>query len=233
MKIAEDGAFETFEAAAASREASHSSTESDRRAADARGHATTSQFIKRSMDLALALPLALLFCPIFVLIGIAIKLDSPGPVLFRQTRHGRGMRRFTIYKFRSLRHRVPDPHGQYRMLEHDPRITRVGAFLRRTSLDELPQLFNVIEGSMSLVGPRPLVEWESRASLQTHPERFEVKPGITGLCQIRFRNWGEFGPRWDCDVEYVQNWSPLLDLYILLKTPGCVLRREKIYPSAS
>jgi len=189
-------------------------------------------FAKRAFDLALAVPITLLLSPLFLLIAIAIKLDSTGPVFFRQSRYGMGMRPFTIWKFRSLRHGAPDPHDRYRMLEHDARITRIGAFLRRTSLDELPQLFNVIAGSMSLVGPRPLVEWESLASSRTHPERFAVKPGITGLCQIRFRNRGEMGARWDCDVEYARDRTALLDLVILIKTPGCVLRRENIYPAS-
>ena len=103
-----------------------------------------------------------------------IKLESSGPVFFRQRRFGQAMRPFMIFKFRSLRHNLPDPHERYEMMEHDPRITRVGAFLRSTSLDELPQLFNVIAGSMSLVGPRPLVEWESLEALRNHGERFEV-----------------------------------------------------------
>jgi lipopolysaccharide/colanic/teichoic acid biosynthesis glycosyltransferase len=187
-------------------------------------------FVKRVLDLALAIPITLLLSPVFLLIAIAIKLDSFGPVFFRQPRYGIKMRPFSIWKFRSLQHGAPDPHDRYRMLAHDSRITRVGAFLRRTSLDELPQLFNVIGGSMSLVGPRPLVEWESLASLRTHPERFTVKPGITGLCQVRFRNSGAMAIRWDCDVEYVRKWNPLLDLGILLRTPRCVLRRENIYP---
>ena len=185
---------------------------------------------KRVLDLALAIPISIILSPLFLLIAIAIKLDSYGPVFFRQPRYGIGMRPFTIWKFRSLQHGAPDPHDRYRMLAHDARITRIGAFLRRTSLDELPQLFNVIGGSMSLVGPRPLIEWESLASLRSHPERFSVKPGITGLCQIRFRNFGEMAARWDCDVEYARNWTPLLDLSILVRTPGCVLRRQNIYP---
>ena len=188
------------------------------------------RFVKRAIDLGLSIPLIILLSPLLLVIAVAIKWDSSGPIFFRQPRYGIGLRPFTIWKFRSLRHGAPDPHQRYRMLAHDERITKLGSFLRRTSLDELPQLFNVVGGSMSLVGPRPLVEWESLASLQTHPERFSVKPGITGLCQVRFRNWGEMAARWDCDVEYARNWSPWLDLRILLQTPGCVMRREKIYP---
>jgi lipopolysaccharide/colanic/teichoic acid biosynthesis glycosyltransferase len=188
------------------------------------------RLIKRSMDLAVAVPLCVMLAPVFAMLAAAIKLESPGPVFFRQHRFGQGMRPFTIFKFRSLRHNVPDPRERYEMLEHDPRITRVGAFLRNTSLDELPQLFNVIAGSMSMVGPRPLVEWESLESLRNHAERFEVKPGITGLCQITVRNSVDLDSRLDADVEYVRHLSLWLDLVLLLKTPWYVLRRQAIYP---
>jgi lipopolysaccharide/colanic/teichoic acid biosynthesis glycosyltransferase len=163
--------------------------------------------LKRSIDLGIALPLGLVLSPLFLLVALAIKLDSRGPVFFRQERRGLGFRKFTILKFRSLRHAAPDPHGRYEMNEHDPRITRVGEWIRRTSLDELPQLLNVIAGSMSLVGPRPLVEWESRDCIATHPERFLVKPGITGLSQIHVRNAVDLDARSDWDVEYVRRWS--------------------------
>ena len=116
------------------------------------------------------------------------------------------------------------------MVEEDPRITRVGAFLRRTSLDELPQLFNVLAGTMSLVGPRPLVEWESQLAWKSHPERFEVKPGITGLSQVAVRNSVAFGERLDWDVVYVKQRSLTLDLRLLLQTPWSVLRGQAIYP---
>ena len=137
-----------------------------------------------------------------------------------------------MIKFRTLRQDMPDPHSRYEMREDDPRITRVGAFLRNTSLDELPQLYNVITGSMSLVGPRPLVEWESRETLRKHAARFEVKPGITGLSQITVRNSVDLDSRSDVDVEYVGRWSPLLDLEVLLRTPAYVLTRSAIYPDA-
>jgi len=137
-----------------------------------------------------------------------------------------------MVKFCTLRHDMPDPHSRYEMREDDPRITRVGAFLRDTSLDELPQLYNVITGSMSLVGPRPLVEWESRETLRKHAARFEVKPGITGLSQITVRNSVDLDSRSEVDIEYVRRWSPLLDLEVLLRTPAYVLIRKAIYPDA-
>lgn len=188
--------------------------------------------VKRLMDLAIGLALCVIAFPIGVLIAAAIKLDSPGPAFFRQERIGLHFKPFTMVKFRTLHHNMPDPHSRYEMQEDDPRITRVGALLRKTSLDELPQLCNVIAGSMSLVGPRPLVEWESRETLRKHGARFEVKPGITGLSQITVRNSVDLDARSDVDVEYVRRWSPLLDLEVLLRTPAYVFARKAIYPDA-
>jgi len=188
--------------------------------------------MKRLMDLFIGLSMFIATSPFLVLIAIALKLDSPGPVFFRQERIGRHFRSFKMIKFRTLRHDMPDPHSRYEMREDDPRITRVGAFLRNTSLDELPQLFNVIAGSMSLVGPRPLVEWESRETLRRHAARFQVKPGMTGLSQITVRNSVDLDGRSEVDIEYVRRWSPLLDLELLLKTPAYVLTRTAIYPTA-
>jgi len=186
--------------------------------------------LKRALDLALALPLCLLLAPLLVAIALAVRLETPGPALFRQQRRGRGFRPFTFLKFRSLRHGAPDPHAAYEMVASDPRITRVGRWLRATSLDELPQLLNVIEGSMSLVGPRPLVEWESRRALEGFAERFLVKPGITGWSQVLVRNAVGFDERCAKDVEYVQRFGLGLDLQILARTPGSLLRGDRIYP---
>ena len=188
--------------------------------------------LKRAIDLTVAVPACLLLAPVFGIIALAIKLDSSGPVVFVQRRRGLGMREFTIVKFRSLRHGARDPHARYEMQDTDPRITRVGDFLRRTSLDELPQLFNVVAGSMSLVGPRPLVEWESQECVARHAERFEMKPGITGLSQITVRNAAGFFERVDLDVEYVRHWSVGLDLALLLRTPWYVLSSRGIYSKA-
>jgi lipopolysaccharide/colanic/teichoic acid biosynthesis glycosyltransferase len=184
---------------------------------------------KRALDLSLALLLSAALLPLFVLVAIAIKLDSGGPVLFVQKRRGRGGQLVRVFKFRSLTHRAPDPNARYEMRSDDPRITRVGAVLRRTSIDELPQLFNVVAGTMSLVGPRPLVEWESIASMATHPERFWVKPGITGLAQVSGRNAIAWDRRLDKDVEYARGWGIGGDLVILLKTPVVLLCGDGIY----
>jgi lipopolysaccharide/colanic/teichoic acid biosynthesis glycosyltransferase len=189
--------------------------------------------LKRSIDLALGVPICVALLPVMAAVAVAIKLESRGPALFRQKRRGRDFEPFTMNKFRTLRHAAPDPHPRYEMVEGDPRITRVGAFLRRTSLDELPQIWNVLGGSMSLVGPRPLVEWESRDALATHPRRFWVKPGITGLSQIEVRNSVGFTERLDRDRVYVDRSSTLLDLEILLRTPMILLRGHDIYPGGT
>jgi lipopolysaccharide/colanic/teichoic acid biosynthesis glycosyltransferase len=188
-------------------------------------------FLKRAIDLLISIPLVLLLLPLLIVIPLAIRLDSPGPALFAQKRRGKDFRQFTMLKFRSLRHNAPDPHDQYEMLQKDPRITFVGNIIRRTSLDELPQLFNVIAGTMSLVGPRPLVEWESQLTMPHFAERYIVKPGITGLSQLNGRNAISFEARCEFDVEYVHNRSMLGDLLLLLRTPFVLLTTHEIYPT--
>ncbi len=191
------------------------------------------RLVKRALDLLLSVPGCIVLSPLLVLTALAVKLDSPGPALFAQKRWGRNRVPFTMLKFRSLRHGESDPHARYEMLEADSRITRVGALIRRTSIDELPQLFNVIAGSMSLVGPRPLVDWESREADKTHPERYRVKPGISGWSQVTVRNEADFAGRLDKDVEYVRRASLGLDLRVLLWTPWTVLRSRGVYPDAA
>jgi sugar transferase EpsL len=186
--------------------------------------------VKRILDLTITVPLLLLLLPALLIIAVLIKLESRGPALFFQQRRGRAFRPFWMVKFRTMRHGVPDPRRRYETQENDPRITRVGALLRRTSLDELPQLFNVLAGTMSLVGPRPLTEWESQDALRTHPERFCMLPGITGLSQVELRNGAESYARLDRDVKYVHRWSLILDAHILCKTPWRVIRGDRIYP---
>lgn len=195
-------------------------------------HSPTALALKRALDLAIAVPACILLSPLFVALALAIRLDSPGPVFFAQQRRGRWFRPFTVVKFRSLTHGARDPHDRYEMLQSDPRITRVGAFLRATSLDELPQLFNVVAGTMSLVGPRPLVEWESRECLPRFAERFQLPPGITGLSQVEVRNSVDFDARAAKDVEYARRWSVGLDLALLVRTPAALLRGDGIYPDA-
>jgi putative colanic acid biosynthesis UDP-glucose lipid carrier transferase len=189
-------------------------------------------WIKRAVDLAIAAPLCIIASPLLLAVAVLIRWESPGPALFRQQRRGLNFEPFTMLKFRSMR-TAPDPHRRYETQKDDPRITRLGAFLRRSSIDELPQLLNVLAGSMSLVGPRPLVEWESQEARRTHGERFAVKPGLTGWSQITVRNSVGFEQRLDKDVEYVQNWTLWRDVEILCKTPRVVLFGDNLYPPSS
>jgi len=170
--------------------------------------------MKRLMDISLSLLALLLLSPLMTLTALAIAVDSGRPMLFRQTRVGRYGQTFGMWKFRSM---VPDAaaRGPYFTTAHDPRITRVGRFIRRTSLDELPQLFNVLLGDMSLVGPRPDVP--AQRSLYTEADwvqRCSVRPGITGLAQALYRSESIGDQRLQADLRYVQEYSPWLDLKI-------------------
>lgn len=196
--------------------------------------------VKRAVDVAATVLLLILLAPLLLLVAVAIRLDTPGPALFRQRRVGRHGREFTVLKFRSMAAgSLPDLHREYieklarakpgpsggelRKLTQDPRVTRIGALLRRTSIDELPQLLNVLAGQMSLVGPRPAVAYELVHYEPHHFERFQVRPGITGLWQVSGR--GRLGLRemLDLDVEYARTHSSTLDLKVLAKTPAAVL----------
>ena len=195
--------------------------------------------IKRCIDLILASLVLLLAAPVLALAGILIKLSSPGPVFFKQTRLGRGGRPFTMYKLRTMvRDQDDDIHRQYLKdfistnstvgkndkgeqqfkLGNDPRVTRVGKLLRRLSLDELPQLINVIRGDMSLVGPRPPISYEVELYKEWHTKRLQVKPGITGLWQVAARSAVGFDDMVMLDLYYIEHWSLLFDLQLLLKT---------------
>lgn len=189
---------------------------------------------KRVFDLVASLALLPLLLPILILCAVAIRLDSPGPVVFRQLRTGRDGVRFPMLKFRtmvqnaeelkaSLAHLNILPPPDFKII-NDPRITRVGRLLRKTSFDELPQIFNVIRGDMSLVGPRPTSFAASTYELwQT--ERLDVTPGITGLWQVRGRNSMRFDERLRLDIDYVRHMSPALDLKILAQTVASVVGR--------
>jgi exopolysaccharide production protein ExoY len=191
---------------------------------------------KRPLDLALAALLVVLSAPVTMLVAIIVKLTSAGPVLFRQERLGRNGRPFTMYKFRTMyegaeasphreyfeqyRQGIPAPgqKGQVFKLQRDPRITPLGRPLRRLGLDELPQLFNVIFGDMSLVGPRPALGYEVKRYSERDLLRLSVKPGITGLWQIKGRDVVNFMSMIDLDLEYVRKQALGLDLVILLAT---------------
>ncbi|MEN2785600.1 sugar transferase [Sphingomonas qilianensis] len=193
--------------------------------------------LKRMLDLALSVPVMILLTPLLLFVAIAIKLDSQGPILFRQRRMGRGNRLFDVYKFRSMHHNQSDPDGKQSTLRQDKRVTRVGRLIRAMSVDELPQLFNVIEGDMSLVGPRPHA-LGSRAGDQlfwhVDPEywlRHAIKPGITGLAQVRgyrgaTNHRDDLANRLRSDLEYVANWSILGDISILVRTATVILHSK-------
>jgi exopolysaccharide biosynthesis polyprenyl glycosylphosphotransferase len=186
------------------------------------------RLIKRAMDLLISVAAMVLLSPLLVLVALAIRLDSPGHVLFRQIRVGQGERLFTLYKFRSMRQgaeaeqeRLMDRNeadGVLFKIRNDPRVTRVGRFLRRSSLDELPQLFNVLMGHMSVVGPRPAPPSEVQRYQPWHKRRLEVPPGMTGLWQVSGRSQLTFDEMVLLDLYYVENWSPLLDLQIMIRT---------------
>jgi exopolysaccharide biosynthesis polyprenyl glycosylphosphotransferase len=200
-----------------------------------------SLLVKRAADIVLTTLLILLTSPLFVLIAIGIKIDSRGPVFFRQRRVGLGGREFTMWKFRSmedqaeerndgLAHLNPYPDARLFKLARDPRITRVGKWLRRYSLDELPQFYNVIVGDMSLVGPRPPIPAEVLKYEQRHFVRLTVVPGITGPWQIGGRNLvTDFEEVVRLERDYIENWSLRLDLEIMGKTLGVMLSGEGAY----
>jgi len=191
---------------------------------------------KRALDVAVSGAALVLLSPVFLVIAVAIVLDDQRPVLFRQERVGLHGRRFSLAKFRTMKRDAEarraelvehnEVHGPAFKVTDDPRITRVGRFLRRTSLDELPQLWNVLIGEMSLVGPRPPLPGEVVDYDLWHRRRLSMKPGITGLWQIEARRDADFD-RWvEKDLEYIDRWSPLLDLQILLRTIPAVLRAQ-------
>jgi lipopolysaccharide/colanic/teichoic acid biosynthesis glycosyltransferase len=192
----------------------------------------------RALDLILATLLVLAFAPLIVAIALIIKADSPGPVLFRQQRVGRGRKPFLVTKFRTMQHGADHHlHRDYVLaliesgmpapkLAGDPRITRFGGFLRATSLDELPQLWNVLRGDMSLVGPRPPIPYEVERYPSHWFSRFAVKPGVTGLWQVSGRSEVSLEQMIELDLEYVRRRSVLFNLWILIRTVPAVLSRR-------
>jgi exopolysaccharide biosynthesis polyprenyl glycosylphosphotransferase len=202
--------------------------------------------LKRTFDLVVALLMAVVLLPLYVAIAAVVKWTSPGPVLYVQERLGRNGRPFRFYKFRSMRHDADDSiHRQFAAmfingdddgciahnggktvfkLDKDPRITPIGRWLRRTSLDELPQLINILKGDMSLVGPRPPIAYEIESYLPWHLERLKVIPGLTGLWQVAGRSQVSFDEMVHLDLHYINHWSLVLDLKIILRTVPVVVR---------
>ncbi len=203
-------------------------------------------FFKRTTDIAGSIALLLLTLPVMLVTALAIRLDSPGPAIFSQTRVGRGQKLFTAYKFRSMFidndeavHRnyieklmgpeagkAAQAGGVFKLAD-DARVTRVGRAIRRCSIDELPQLWNVLAGDMSLVGPRPAVPYELEHFELWMLEKFSVKPGITGLWQVEGRSTTGYRQMVEKDIEYAKNLSWMLDLKILWMTVFVVFQTKK------
>lgn len=204
----------------------------------------SSRLVKRSLDVIGAACLLFFVAPVMLVIALLVRRDSPGPVFFRQTRVGMDLKEFTVLKFRTMRqgtdeapHReyvrqiraanaLPGPNNLYK-LERQDSITNVGRWLRKTSLDELPQLINVLRGDMSLVGPRPVIPYELELFEPHHYERFLVPAGLTGLWQVEARAHSTFGEALDLDVAYARGWSLGLDARLLLRTPLLMLKRRE------
>jgi exopolysaccharide biosynthesis polyprenyl glycosylphosphotransferase len=195
--------------------------------------------LKRAADLVLTTIIVLGSVPLLLLITLAIRLNSTGPIIYTQTRIGKNGKPFTCYKFRSmvtdadvLRSTVAkfnEATGPLFKMRNDPRQTRVGRFLRRYSLDELPQLYNVLRGEMSLIGPRPNLPYEVEQYQEWHKKRLSVSPGITGLWQVSGRSDLTFDEMVLLDIYYVENWSLALDLHILLRSLPAVLQGKGAY----
>jgi lipopolysaccharide/colanic/teichoic acid biosynthesis glycosyltransferase len=188
---------------------------------------------KRAVDIALALPLVLLTAPLVALLALAVRLESRGDPIYRQTRVGKGGELFEIYKLRTMVHGAEFTGAGLAIAAGDARITRLGALLRRYSLDELPNLWNVLRGEMSIVGPRPTVKGQVDQYTARERGRLAVKPGITGWAQINGRASLPWPERIELDLWYVEHRSLALDLCILSRTLGQVLRGHGIYKGAT
>lgn len=212
------------------------------------GTLSIQQFIKKLFDFIFGILLLTIFSPVILLAVLAIKFDSSGPAFFKQRRVGKDRKEFVCYKLRSMHSGASDQvHKEYikqlmqnnlsvdignksiYKLTDDKRVTRVGRFIRRTSIDELPQLFNVVKGDMSLVGPRPAIGYELEFYTLDMLERFNVKPGITGLWQVGGRSGLSYRQMVEKDICYIKNWSFFLDLKILIKTALYVLNVSRAY----
>jgi lipopolysaccharide/colanic/teichoic acid biosynthesis glycosyltransferase len=187
--------------------------------------------LKRGVDVAVSGAALAALWPALVAIGVAVRLDSPGPALFVQERSGEGGETFRIYKFRTMAQ--GSEKGDVIVTQGDARVTKVGEFLRRTSLDEVPQLLNILKGEMSVVGPRPTLPYQVAQYDEFQRRRLEMPPGVTGWAQIHGRNSLPWPRRIELDVWYVEHWDLLLDLEILARTVPVVLfgDEEALYGS--
>jgi lipopolysaccharide/colanic/teichoic acid biosynthesis glycosyltransferase len=202
---------------------------------------------KRVFDLILVCPILLIAAPLMLAAALAIWLFDGGPILFRQVRLGMGSRPFELLKFRTMRQASDAAHREYTArwiaqgrpfnsvanrggglykMTHDPRVTRLGGILRRFSIDELPQLINVLRGDMSLIGPRPAIPYEVQLYKEWHLRRLDALPGLTGLWQVSGRNRLSFDEMVRLDIDYIDHWSLARDLAILVRTPRAVLQGD-------
>ena len=189
--------------------------------------------LKRALDLAVSVPLVVITAPLVALLALLVRLESPGEPIYRQTRVGKDGRLFDIYKLRTMVDGAEFTGAGLAIAAGDARITRMGALLRRTSLDELPNLWNVLRGDMSIVGPRPTLKAQGDQYTERQRGRLEVKPGITGWAQINGRASLPWPERIELDLWYVEHRSLALDLRILSRTLGQVLRGHGIYKGAN
>ena len=184
---------------------------------------------KRCFDLIAVTFGIIIISPLLLIIALAIKLSSRGPIIFQQVRSGLECKLFKVYKFRTMVEGAERMGLRYEVANNDSRITKVGKFLRDASLDELPQLFNILKGEMSLIGPRPTIPSEVAKFTDRQKMRQQAKPGMSGWAQVNGRNLLSWDEKIELDIWYVENWSFLLDLKILWKTIFVLLKRDELY----
>lgn len=197
------------------------------------------RFFKRALDIVASVIGLIVLSPVFLIVSLAIKAEDRGPIFYSQVRLGKGQRPFKMYKFRSMivdadkklekLLKQNEVEGAMFKMKDDPRITKIGKFIRKHSLDELPQLWNVLLGDMSLVGPRPPLEREVADYSERDKQRLIVKPGCTGLWQVTARNDVDFSGMVDIDIQYIEKSSLIFDVIILLKTIGIVFKPNGAY----
>lgn len=186
------------------------------------------KIVKRLVDLLISLVAVVILSPVFCIIALVIKLSDKGPVIFKHERSGQGAQPFTLYKFRTMKVNAA-PYDQSPASGEDPRLIKNGKFLREYSLDELPQLINVLKGDMTIVGPRPLYMSQIHDFSDYHKKRFLVKPGITGFSQIYLRSELTSQKSLDLEVEYVEKQNFWLDMKIIFLTLGAVISKKGVY----
>lgn len=188
------------------------------------------KYVKRLLDIIFSVLLFIITFPVLIVVAILVRINLGSPVIFKQKRPGKNEKIFTLYKFRTMTDKKDD-NGN--MLPDDERLTKFGMFLRSTSLDELPELINIIKGDMSFVGPRPLLEEYLSLYNDDQKHRHDVSPGLTGLAQVNGRNLLEWKKRFDLDLEYVNNVTFKMDLKIIFKTISLVIMRKGVSSSNS